>query len=447
MLNLSVCRRNFGIKSSFNTIYRFISIEDIQDYRKSKKTALYIIENAETQKKLQLQMFPYLFRPDLSFLNELFSDLQTFKKNVSSRKLQINIEKMKSEYLQVKSLENEIKKLKMQKETITKRIAEVAKSSKLTSNQDKEIDDEVKNLINQSQDIKFKIDEVNMKFSELKKAFYPNFLHLPNKLHPNAPTENMLLYEHKNEKNSSSKIDFKFNSDWSFRIIKSDISSCYLCGDYARLEFVLNEYFSRKLKQCQNFEYIKSASLFKSALVEGCGTDFQDEAKLLSVIRWSTDVITNVDLLHFTGTSSLYSLILSFAHTRLYENNLPWIVYTNGKNYEPFRGQVSQYDILAVCSKSQKFNCSLDVQIKNMVTKNVGVDLQSLFQVVDCENTIVHFVQLVSLLLQDLNISFRVVSVAAHFLKSSECYKIAFEVFIPSENRFRTVSVKFCTKF
>ena len=138
--------------------------------------------------------------------------------------------------------------------------------------------DEINLLISESKLIEKKIQELIALNFQSADEFYLNALKLPNSLHPNCPSEetNLVLYEHKSDETKMGKIKFNFNTKWSFRMQPADISSRYLCGDYANLELVLIEYFNQKLKQINKYEYIKSSSLFKPAIIEGCGDNVFD---------------------------------------------------------------------------------------------------------------------------------------------------------------------------
>ena len=89
--------------------------------------------------------------------------------------------------------------------------------------------------------------------------------------------------------------------------------------------------------------------MFKLALVEGCGQNFNDSRKLFNIVRFN-DHATHIELLHLTGTSSLNSLMLNFVRTQTKEKYLPWTLFTNGKSYSPSHGQIGCFDLLTLCS-------------------------------------------------------------------------------------------------
>ena len=86
-------------------------------------------------------------------------------------------------------------------------------------------------------------------------------------------------------------------------------------GEYARLEQAIVNYVHEKIEDlnaCNTqselgplFEHFKSSSMFRSAVVEGCGQKFNDPREVLNLVEFSND---GVDLLHLTGSASLSGL-------------------------------------------------------------------------------------------------------------------------------------------
>lgn len=459
---LRLDRRRSEFTFIFNRIiYRQLSINIIpfekidsiiKNEKKENTSALYASKSPK--KKNAYSLFQYSIKQDFRYLNEIFKNLDDYKLNLKARRIEsINLNQLQSDYELVKKNENEIENLEMKKTYSTNTINFKIKNTFDKSEKDKLLkSDEIKSLINECKFIDNKIESLQTLEFHLFDEFYVNSLKLPNLLHPNAPLDDnsSILFESKNEELPLEMIPFNFNSKWSFRLQPNDITSHYLCGDYAKLELVLMEYFRQKLRNFKNFEYIKSASLIKSALIEGCGDDFYNSEKFFNSIDWTIGGKSNknfmeIMLLHFTGTSSLYSLILSFVNSTIKSASLPRFVYTCGRNNEPYRGHVNQFDILAICSNDQLLsNKNLEEQIKNKLTVGSNLSCDKLFNENDSSVIFTHFVSLLSSLYKELNIHYRVVSVAAHLLKSSECYKITFDAFVKNEGKFKTVSIIAC---
>jgi hypothetical protein len=141
-----------------------------------------------------------------------------------------------------------------------------------------------------------------------------------------------------------------------------DLFMTYLSGSYAKLELTLNNYFLSRLRDiekfCPNLEYQKGISMVKSALVEGSGIDFNDQEKILNIVRFSRSEANplelNVDLHHLPGAASLQSLIMQFVRSKIDVSHLPWVVYTHGKEYSPKFGQKSQFNLIALSSTQSK---------------------------------------------------------------------------------------------
>lgn len=292
MLKLCI-RRNAINKSRLNNNARFIAYEAIDVIRKKEEKA-----NSsslfKTSSQKEYSLFNYLIKQDFNFLNELVNNSDNLVKNLEKRRLDaINIENFKSDYELIKKNENEVRNHEKEKEKLTKEINFKIKQTPQVQKQSLMKSDEMQLLIRKCKNIDEIIQSLKTLNFQSTDQFYLNALKLPNLLHPNTSSEenNLVLFEHKSEGSRMEKMKFNFNTKWSFRMQPSDITSRYLCGDYANLEFALIEYFTQKLKYFNGFEYIKSSSLVKSSIIEGCGDNFFDSEKFINTIQWSDNVM------------------------------------------------------------------------------------------------------------------------------------------------------------
>ena len=438
MFNLKIRKIN---DCSIKILYRSVTYQNINEYRKieSKKSSLHVSKYSQNNR---YSLFKNLIKQDFSFIKDLVKNLDDVNKNLIARKLPaIDTKLFKDEYLHISKKLEEINTLIEQKNEISLKVANLNRKT----DKDMNSDSELKSLIINGQKLKEEIFYLEDKLEKNKENFYFSVLKLPNELNPKTPLEtNEVLFKNEiNQNIQTFQVPFNFNTKWSFQTNVSDITSQYRCGDYSKMEFILSEYISRKLKGFQNFEYVKGCSLVKSLIVEGCGEDYNDSNKFFNSINWSEETLkginknfANIELLHFTGTSSIYSLLLNFANSTVSLKHLPRIVFTNGKNYEPFREHLNQVDILALCSNI-KTNDMLMNRIKKELTHET--DLKSLFNVTDTENIIIHFIKLMTLLYKELNIQYQLIAVAAPLLRAGESFRIALEIFL--DGHFHPVSI------
>lgn len=451
-------------------------------YRKCK-SALYRMTTDSPKDKLT-----FTFRqPDIN-LDEIVANLDIVETNLRLRSMDLDLRQLKSDFIKVNLLENEIKSLMLKRNELSKEATNLVNQFKLNKNANK--DDLLKGFKEQVKNIKLEIEKIKKDLLPIKDTVYLTALKLPNKLHSNISiNEDKILFEYKSKNFRSNEIEHmlkKVNSDnnskWSFiwnantNGDKIDKFMNYTCGQYAKLEFELTSYFIKNIKQFEannSIEYVKSVSLFKSAVIEGCGIDFNDSSKVLSILKHSNnenevdqnnksnETDLNEFMFHFTGYSSIFSLLLGFLNTKISNSNLPWLVYTNGNNQTPSKGQLNQFDLLAFCSSKSsylintsdelnnfdignvecKFEEKLKTDVKDFLSSSSSMKINNLFKSNNIDDLFIDLVLLIVNLYKDFNIDFRIVSKTIKSLDAYESYKIAFEMFMIKEKCYKEVNL------
>jgi seryl-tRNA synthetase len=462
--------------------------------------------------------FSKIISPDLD-MDHLFEEnnnLISLNVNLSSRHIHLDLHKLKQDYLKVKELEKIINELNKEKEEISNKINALVKlkggkvSKKLIMQTD-----EAKDLLAAGHTIKSKINKIQDELEPLKEIVNVACLRLPNHVHcsslyiynsqflanknPNHEfdTENnykfILFNFNKNYLSKMKLIDWNTLNEnkWSFVKTTSSESmianSRYLVGDYAKVEQALVNFVYEKintLNSLQNsdlkpFEHVKSISMFKSAIAEGCGQNFSDSRNNFNIVRFSHSATsspsspspstsshkqhTNVELLHFTGASSLNALILDFVRTKTSSACLPWTVFTNGRNYSPKHGQVNCFEMLTLCSDAsqkmvneikhsseqtiQKFLQAGSLYLDEMRTEldaflnksQLGELIHSNEKKIDA--ILIDILKLIVYILKDMNIPIRFVCVNTHHLGVTESMRIEVQAYLPSEKHYITVRI------
>ena len=219
------------------------------------------------------------------------------------------------------------------------------------------------------------------------------------------------------------------------------------------------------------FEHIKSVSMFKSALIEGCGQNFNDTRQIFNIVRFGshhTDA-SNIELLHLTGNSSLNSLILNFVRTQTKEKYLPWTLFTEGKTYSPKNCQTNSVDLLTLCSdkslhvidESKYDETNLDGflykgkyyinEIKSRLGDFVSQSKENIFctLVNDIQENsrkidaiLIDMLKTMIYVFKELHLPMRFCCLNPNELSWNESLRIQLQCYLPSEQRFITVSPK-----
>lgn len=457
LLNLSA-----SIRKNSDDVY-----QPVPHYK--EKSSLYV---PSKNVKNKIPIFPRIFKPEIN-LKHLFSNTQSLDRNLHQRNVLLNLDKLKNDYLKLIDLQQRMSEFDKAKNEISKNIGKFVKKSKLTREEALKTQ-EGQDLLVKAQEIEAKIDELNETILPLEEIINIACLRLPNYIHKCVPTDyNHVLFEwNKLDHLKNSNIDLsrdnsiinrwdrvlsdnpnkKFNAFNNFEEEHEEFGS-YLSGKYAKLELAIRNYFISRLEllKSPNLEYQKGLSMVKSPIIEGCGYYFNDSRELLNIVRFSSQ--NDIELLHLCGNSSINSLIVNLANSNIKKSLLPWLIYTDGKSYSPKYGQKSQLNLLALSSKGSSNLIQYDNDLTNLnsnfekeLVSSLNIftpELNELEKLFTKDNIDILFVDLCKLLIyiyKDLNTRFKLSSVTANLLKTNECYKVALEMFVYSEQKYVTIA-------
>lgn len=277
-------------------------------------------------------IFPKIVTPELN-LSGLFltsdMDKSSLNLNLLARQVHLNLEKLRKDYLKMRSLEIEIERLEAEKNAFSERINNLIKQGGGVKNRKALLESkEAKEWIKAGNEIKARVNKILEEFLPFAEIVNVACLRLPNSLHfstllldsisPNSLNEdrfkhvlfemnsqyldpikqNIKNLDHgldwKNLLDDNVLIDFKqvvpkyaqqikMTEKWSY-VKESSVDSIqnnrYLVGTYARLEQSIVDYVHFKLNNLNdhssqddiighNFEHVKGVSMFKSAVIEG----------------------------------------------------------------------------------------------------------------------------------------------------------------------------------
>lgn len=496
----------------------------------TQKSSLYIKPTEES-------IFPKIISPELN-MDRLFDTKNILRSmlnlNLTARHIHLNLEHLQNDFFKMRSLEAQIERLKREKDQISDQINNLVKSSGGIGSKKKTMQTEdAKKLLKSANEIKLKINKIMDELVPLQEIVNIACLRLPNtlhysalylhKYHLNRYLDSEIFIHHEPMDEQARSVLFEFNSqtlekikhrtylldgcnnwqtilkdsiiikgkkviakystktldNWSFieqTAIDSVLNNRYLCGTYAKLEQCLSDYFLDKIQQLnkkENFEYIKSASMFKSALIEGCGKSFNDFRNNFNVVRFGNSV-SNIELLHLTGSSSISALVLNFVRTSIKKKYLPWTVFTNGKTYSPKKGQLNTIDFLTLTSDNSSLLYKYDkvsksaegltdqflklilnngksylLDIKDQLDKYlIKPDCDSLYHSdKSIDQIIVSYLKLFVYAYREFDIPIRFVCINAYDLNSRDSFKIKIEAYLPSEQNYVAVRSNFSYYF
>jgi hypothetical protein len=502
--------------------------EPVPHYK--QMSALYIKASSPSATKIE-NIFPKIISPELN-LDDLFKfnmEESLLNLNLSSRYIHLNLDRLRRDFLQMRSLEIQMDELNRQKSQLTDKISRLVKSA--TSGEQKKLilnSPEALELLKQANELKAKANVIMEDFLPLAEIVNVACLRLPNSLHFSTLFLDSIISSYSNEEryrhilfdlNSEyrdlikdknkllssqapanwenilddsiiidSKVikskyavrDRELKERWSFvreSSVDSLLNNRYLVGTYANLEQSLVFYVHDRLNKLNSFEHFKSVSLFKSAIIEGCGENFNDTRRIFNVVRFnnltgesiSNDArspsSTHVELFHLTGACSLNALVLNFVRTKISANDMPWTVYTNGKSYSPDFGQVNGVDLLTLCADTSEFilinsklisdlnvilnegRAYLD-RIKNELNAYAQAKLsadENRRQLIHTDKTIdeifISYLKLFVHVYREFNLPIRFVCLHANHLKPSDSFKVQVQAYLPSELDYVTVCI------
>jgi hypothetical protein len=511
---------NIFKKISYNHFFQFSKSSSssisspsiVDDYHQvpqyNCKSALYIRPSLKSDQ--QESVFTRIISPDLD-MNSLLNVKNVLKSplsaNLSARHLNLNLSQLKDDYLKFKNLNDKIEKLNLEKHEISEKMKELVKlKGGIKFKKETMESEEAKKLLNEGNEIKNEINKIMEELIPTEEFISIACLRLPNDLHSSAMfiyfsqinkdlefdnndyTNELVLFNLNKQTsrfNQLSSNDWKLilkssgseknvlGDKWSFvdkPICESGLNNQYLVGSYAKLEQATVDYIYDRINKLNNhssnsFENFKSVSMFKSAVVEGCGENFNDPNQNLNIVRFSrSGNLFNTELHHLTGSASLNGLVLNFVRTQISKKYLPWTVFTNGKSYSPKNGQVNSFDLLTLCQDKSKLVVDNQQNIDNMkhfisegqsylnklsqeLDKFSSVDQFPLDELIfstknnnNIDQLFIDHIKMFVYVLKDFNqIPIRFVCSNPSELKNSESFRIEVQAYLPSERNYVTV--------
>jgi hypothetical protein len=479
-----------------------------------QKTALYIRpKGISSSEPNTAPVFERIISPEIDLDKKINSPW--LLNMLEARHIHLNVSQLKEDYNVMCSLKSELNLLSKQQEEVSKKVSAIISSKgKLTKEQrEKALEsDEVKQVLEEGKIIKSKYNKIYESYQTLEEIVMLAMLRLPNKLHFSTPMyllssksffdENHIdIFEYKMNLCSEKAEPFKDSNQFDRptrhffydefdcmesikqkKLIESineipslnddlNFGDKYFTGINVNTEQALVNYFQDKIAPFP-FEHVKSVSMFKSCVVEGCGKNYNDIRDIYNVVRFNdsdneANKNSNIELLHLTGAGSVNSLIVNFIRTEIKRKYLPWNVFTNGKSYSPKYGQYNSFDTLSIFADGsdyffetnnfdpedpqtnflakqkgadylERITTELDDFVTNYLGKNNETEI--LFKNDHIDSYIIDYLKFFLVIYGQFNIPLKFKLPNASELRVNESIRIELEAYLPSEDRFVTVS-------
>jgi len=247
--------------------------------------------------------------------------------NIKLRQLPINLNKVEEKWNFYKEIEKSKLVLDQTRMEIGKTLAELMKLEKNDT-----VTTEIEKLRTHLTFIKEDFKNVrNMSYS-IEEGAVLQVLGLPNILHPKTPHDNELeLYSYLDKPNIKTESHMTIGNNKKYLKYINPMS-CYLKSEAALFEFAVQNYFNNELLNLSYVEFSNS-DFVKSVVIEGCGDDISDKSELLTLEDIHCIKTNEVNKLHLTGSSSLYSFMAYFARHFVPKTQLPLKAFCSGRRY------------------------------------------------------------------------------------------------------------------
>lgn len=289
--------------------------------------------------------------PHLDY-EERFQGIEKLKRNVTLRKLELDVDKIYQLWEKLRSVEQ--KKVNMEQKRIE--ISSTTKYLKKNNNLE-----ELEKLKIQGRSLRNDIKKITTDFWEIQEKAVGQFLSLPNDLDPDTPEiEEKVLYEFGNVPQAHTDCHTVIGN--RLGLVRYFCPDCYyLTGIAAIYELKLLQHFADSLHKAE-FGETRNSDFVRSIVMEGCGMK-HSSSSVLTVEQSDTGVSDINNRLHLVGGASLPAFCASQAKT-IVTDPLPVRYFTVGRQYSPLQSrrwpglfhtcQASCVEIFVLTSDSSK---------------------------------------------------------------------------------------------
>ncbi|XP_071949566.1 serine--tRNA ligase-like [Antedon mediterranea] len=347
-----------------------------------------------------------VMKPEFDF-NELFDDknIKKLEESISKRKLNFNLNKLIYLWEKLKDVEDNMNFLKSKREMLKE---EAKKFSKLN------IKPEDGNYRTDGKRVRENLKKAKALYNSLSEELYISTLQLPNILHPDTPSKDMVI-EVKGEKPQFIKNHVQFGSENHLLSYNHDVvhpGTCYLHSDLALLEMALQRWMTDALIK-KGFTRFSSPDMYKPIALEAYGVDITNPEQVFTVL-------TSDSNMYLTGVSSA-AFAAYYMMAVLEYSELPQRCFSVGTYYDATKDFKSFTGLHNLMQRKQiEIGCLCHTDSEEDVFKQIVTTLFDLYS--------------------KLPLQLRLVEVSVQDFLPSMYRKQAIEVWLPSTQEYHEVA-------
>jgi len=358
-----------------------------------------------------------ILTPDLSNIDRLITDdLVQLQKNLSARNSSFHLDSFIQQWNHMVELRLQREDLETRRIVVTQMMKQVASSTADTT-----LPNKIEEIKQEGIKLRTQLKELTKVWWDIEETAVTRALSLPNSLHSGTPIEESReLYsfippnsEHCPEDSTKQDIKFVSHSPTAF----------YMRGLSARLELNWMRTFSNDWIS-KGYNLISPPDFVRSLIVDGCGLDFNNPQKVLSLATIQEHgSLEKGNGFHLVGGSSLPAMV-AFLTKHAIQEPFPLRLASAGRTYHPPTESLTNHEDLS--NTSQASSIHLLTVMKNCP--------DAMFQ------ELVRVQKTISTQLQKLNMNFRIIAVPARQLEPWEQYRSSIELFSSSSKKFIQVA-------
>ncbi|XP_050307831.1 serine--tRNA synthetase-like protein Slimp [Anthonomus grandis grandis] len=331
--------------------------------------------------------------------DEQIKHKEELAKNIQDRNLHTDIDKVEEKWRFFKEVEGKLNMLEQTRIEIGRNLHNLGKQPA-----DPNVEKEKEKLMTHLRLLKEDIKNIHEMSYRVEEGAMLEILNLPNKLHPKTPKaheEELFRYLEANPTKTDSHMTIGERQGY-LKLINH--MSCYLKADAALLEQALHNFFAEELLHL-NYTQFSNADFVKTVVAEGCGAEPNEMLTMETIHCTKSD---DLNKLHITGSSSLYSFMAYFTKHFVQTTYFPIKAFSVGRRYQ----MANENAPLSLFNLNQ--------------TSEVGMFIAS--NKLD-DNFLENIVNEVSTVYQRLGMHFKIVLTPANRLKKAESLRMSVQMF------------------
>ncbi|XP_039948129.1 serine--tRNA synthetase-like protein Slimp [Bactrocera tryoni] len=360
-------------------------------------SALYI--TGDKAKKNYAPLQPYMdFEATLN-------QQEPLEESIKARKLQINLDELKTKYAKFQSMKKQIKQVEEERESVSKKLKELNKLDTATK--------EIEQLKEKGVSLRNALKSLKAENYPIEEDFVHSFLNLPNHLHPRCPQGNVekLLYRSPTPRCEEQRPTHLANKEL-IRFFNNN--RYYMLGTLAEFDVysmqALTNYYVKK----GGFLQMANPDFARLVLLEASATPLEK----YHLVK-EEDLISEVNRAYLTGGATFEGFLAAFARLVVFPKSLPIPMVAPGRSYVKVANKEGQVENLFTATQTNAVQTFV-------ATKSADEAEEQMDKIL---NLAVDFYK-------ELGVHFRVIYEDASALTNAECLRASIQIYSPAEQRY-----------